>query len=86
MLFVLTISIAMKAYFRALAAACKSPAAAQTLGGLSVLAMALYTGQPFLFMAQLCADVLICRLYDPEAHNYRSIALDNVHQRELCSI
>lgn len=84
MLFVLTMSIAMKSYFRAIAAACKSPAAAQTLAGLSVLAMALYTGHPFLFMVQICAHVLICRLYDPKAHNYWSIALDNVHQRELC--
>jgi len=45
LLFIFTLSVAMKAYFRGLAAACKSPASAQTLAGISILAMALYTGE-----------------------------------------
>ncbi|KAJ3515824.1 hypothetical protein NLJ89_g1517 [Agrocybe chaxingu] len=43
-LFVLFMGIIMRAYFRALAAACKSEAAAQTLAGISVLALSMYTG------------------------------------------
>lgn len=44
MLFLITLAIGMKAWFRGLAAACKSPATAQTFAGISLLAMVLYTG------------------------------------------
>ncbi|KAF9526334.1 pleiotropic drug resistance ABC transporter [Crepidotus variabilis] len=43
-LFVFSLAVVMRAYFRALAAACKSEAAAQTLAGISILAMSMYTG------------------------------------------
>ncbi|KAJ7261710.1 ABC-2 type transporter-domain-containing protein [Mycena haematopus] len=43
-LFLFTMSITMKAFFRAIAAAFKSPAAAQSLAGLMVLLLVLYTG------------------------------------------
>lgn len=44
LLFLCTLAIAVKAYFRGLAAACKSPATAQGIAGLSIFVMALYTG------------------------------------------
>ncbi|KAJ7852077.1 ABC-2 type transporter-domain-containing protein [Mycena olivaceomarginata] len=43
-LFLFTMSLAMKAFFRAIAAAFKSPAPAQSLAGLMVLILILYTG------------------------------------------
>jgi len=60
-LFIFAMGVVMRAYFRALAAACESegnhpiyyisfslmlflPAAAQTLAGVSIIALALYTG------------------------------------------
>ncbi|KAG6865226.1 hypothetical protein C0991_004284 [Blastosporella zonata] len=43
-LFVFTMSITMKGWFRAIAAAFKSEAAAQTVAGISVLALSIYTG------------------------------------------
>ncbi|KAF8121914.1 pleiotropic drug resistance ABC transporter [Mycena galopus ATCC 62051] len=43
-LFLFTMSITMKAFFRAIAAAFKSPATAQSFAGLMVLALVLYTG------------------------------------------
>ncbi|KAF7984655.1 hypothetical protein HWV62_12906 [Athelia sp. TMB] len=43
-LFLFTMSLTMKAWFRALAAACKSEATAQAVGGMSVLVLVLYTG------------------------------------------
>lgn len=48
LLFIFTITIVMKAWFRTLAAAFKTPAPAQTLGGLSILVLVLYTGKPLL--------------------------------------
>jgi hypothetical protein len=45
-LFVFTMTMVMKAWFRMLASAFKSPAPAQTVAGLSVLAFSLYTGAP----------------------------------------
>ena len=42
--FVFTMMITMKAWFRALTAAFKSPAPAQTVAGMSILALTLYTG------------------------------------------
>jgi ATP-binding cassette subfamily G (WHITE) protein 2 (SNQ2) len=39
-------TLVMKAWFRALAAAFKSPAPAQTVAGISVLILGLYTGMP----------------------------------------
>jgi len=48
MLFLFTMAVATKAWFRGLAAACKSEAIAQTFAGMSVLVMAIYTGEsPF---------------------------------------
>ncbi|KAG6843984.1 hypothetical protein H0H87_010943 [Tephrocybe sp. NHM501043] len=43
-LFVFTMSITMKGWFRAIAAAFKSEATAQTVAGISVLALSIYTG------------------------------------------
>jgi ATP-binding cassette subfamily G (WHITE) protein 2 (SNQ2) len=43
-IFIYTSSLAMKAYFRALTAACADEPTAQTFSGLSVLACAMYTG------------------------------------------
>lgn len=43
-LFVFTMTITMKAWFRALAASFKTAAPAQTLAGLSLLLLVLYTG------------------------------------------
>ena len=43
-LFVFTMTIVMRAWFRALAAAFKSPAPAQTIAGLAMLLLVLYTG------------------------------------------
>ncbi|KAF8957821.1 pleiotropic drug resistance ABC transporter [Flammula alnicola] len=43
-LFLFTMSVTMKAWFRAIAAAFPSEAAAQTFAGISVLAYAIYTG------------------------------------------
>ena len=44
MLFLFTMSITMKAYFRAIAAAFKSEAAAQSVAGIAILALSIYTG------------------------------------------
>jgi ATP-binding cassette subfamily G (WHITE) protein 2 (SNQ2) len=44
-LFVFAMAIVTKAWFRALAAACKSEAMAQAFGGISVLMMSIYSGQ-----------------------------------------
>jgi ATP-binding cassette subfamily G (WHITE) protein 2 (SNQ2) len=56
MLFLFTLAVGMKAWFRGLAAACKSPATAQTFAGISVLAMALYTGKESVYiMHSLCS-------------------------------
>lgn len=38
-------TVVMRAWFRALAAAFKSPAPAQTVAGVSLLMLTLYTGQ-----------------------------------------
>ncbi|KZP27013.1 pleiotropic drug resistance ABC transporter [Athelia psychrophila] len=43
-LFLFTMTLTMKAWFRMLAAACKSEATAQAVGGMSVLVLVLYTG------------------------------------------
>ncbi|KAG6897004.1 hypothetical protein C0992_004715 [Termitomyces sp. T32_za158] len=43
-LFVFSMSVTMKAWFRTIAAAFKSEATAQTVAGISVLAVAIYTG------------------------------------------
>jgi ATP-binding cassette, subfamily G (WHITE), member 2, SNQ2 len=43
-LFVFAMTITMKAWFRALTAAFKQPAPAQTVAGLSILLLTLYTG------------------------------------------
>ncbi|KAJ7815522.1 pleiotropic drug resistance ABC transporter [Mycena olivaceomarginata] len=43
-LFLFTMSLTMKAFFRAIAAAFKNPAPAQSLAGLMVLVLVLYTG------------------------------------------
>ncbi|KAF8206137.1 pleiotropic drug resistance ABC transporter [Mycena galopus ATCC 62051] len=43
-LFLFLMSLTMKAFFRGIAAACKSLAVAQSVAGLSVLALVLYTG------------------------------------------
>ncbi|KAF8955831.1 pleiotropic drug resistance ABC transporter [Flammula alnicola] len=43
-LIIFTMSLSMKAFFRALAAACAHEAAAQTLAGMAIFALALYTG------------------------------------------
>ncbi|GLB42209.1 putative ABC transporter superfamily, ABCG family. PDR (TC 3.A.1.205) subfamily protein [Lyophyllum shimeji] len=43
-LFIFTMSITMKAWFRAIAAAFKSEASAQTVAGISILALSIYTG------------------------------------------
>ena len=43
-LFVFAMSIVMRSWFRTLAAAFKSPAPAQTVGGLATLILVLYTG------------------------------------------
>lgn len=43
-LFIFVTSLAMKAWFRAISAACKASAPAQSLAGISILALGLYTG------------------------------------------
>ncbi|KAF7336855.1 Brefeldin A resistance protein [Mycena venus] len=43
-LFLFTMSITMKAFFRAIAAAFKSPATAQSLAGIMILLLVIYTG------------------------------------------
>ncbi|KAF8069062.1 pleiotropic drug resistance ABC transporter [Lyophyllum atratum] len=43
-LFIFAMSITMKAWFRAIAAAFKSEASAQTVAGISILALSIYTG------------------------------------------
>ncbi|KAJ7707403.1 P-loop containing nucleoside triphosphate hydrolase protein [Mycena rosella] len=43
-LFLITLSVTMKAFFRAIAAAFKSPAAAQSFAGLILLVLVIYTG------------------------------------------
>ncbi|RDB26892.1 Brefeldin A resistance protein [Hypsizygus marmoreus] len=43
-LFLFTVSITMKAWFRAVAAAFKAEASAQTFAGISILALSIYTG------------------------------------------
>lgn len=48
LLFIFALSISMQAWFRGLAAACKSPASAQTFAGIFILAMVLYTGKELL--------------------------------------
>lgn len=45
-LFVFTMTISMKAWFRTLTAACGDPAPAQALAGVSMLFLVLYTGYP----------------------------------------
>jgi ATP-binding cassette, subfamily G (WHITE), member 2, SNQ2 len=44
-LVVFTVSLSMKAFFRALAAACGGEAVAQTAAGMCLLALILYTGE-----------------------------------------
>ena len=44
LLFVYSMTITMRSWFRALASAFKSPAPAQTVSGLAVLILVLYTG------------------------------------------
>lgn len=56
MLFLITLAIGMKAWFRGLAAACKSPATAQTFAGISLLAMVLYTGEESLHTIGFCTN------------------------------
>jgi hypothetical protein len=58
MLFLFTLAVGMKAWFRGLAAACKSPATAQTFAGISILAMALYTGKESRHKVQSCTNLL----------------------------
>ena len=41
-------TIVMKAWFRAISAAFRSEAAAQTVAGLSILALSIYTGRSYL--------------------------------------
>ena len=43
-LFVFTLALVMKAWFRAVAAAFRDPAPAQTVAGLMLLILVLYTG------------------------------------------
>ena len=45
LLFLFVMALTTKAWFRGLAAACKSEATAQTFAGISVLVMAIYTGK-----------------------------------------
>ena len=44
MLFVFTMTVTMKGWFRAVAAAFASPPPAQSVAGLSILVLTLYTG------------------------------------------
>ena len=44
LLFVYAMTITMRSWFRALASAFKSPAPAQTVSGLAILVLVLYTG------------------------------------------
>ena len=44
-MFLYTMSITMKAWFRSIAAAFKSEAAAQSVAGIAILALAIYTGK-----------------------------------------
>ncbi|OBZ73442.1 Multidrug resistance protein CDR2 [Grifola frondosa] len=46
LLLILTLAVTMKAWFRALAAAFQRPAPAQTIAGISVMILVLYTGYP----------------------------------------
>ena len=43
-LFVITVSLTMKAYFRAVAAAFSDPTPAQAVAGITLLALSMYTG------------------------------------------
>ena len=81
MLFLFTLAVGMQAWFRGLAAACKSPSSAQSFAGVCVLVMALYTGKEFL---QTIIYVLIfCRLYDTKTNYDRRIAMDNIYKRKF---
>jgi len=44
LLFVFTLSVGMKAFFRAIAAGFKAPSGATSLAGISLLVLAIYTG------------------------------------------
>jgi ATP-binding cassette subfamily G (WHITE) protein 2 (SNQ2) len=74
MLFLFTMAIVTKAWFRTLAAACKSEAVAQTLGGITMLIMAIYTGERFP-LSGVSPLLTFLRLYDSKAFNDRSVAL-----------
>jgi len=70
----------MKAWFRTIAAMFSSSATAQTMAGISVLAIAIYTGLPFIILA--CFRVLNYfgrRVHDSQTIYDWCFALDCVH-------
>lgn len=71
-------SLTMKAWFRALAAAMKSEATAQAIAGISVLLLVLYTGYGEYQMAKVYTVLTFCLKSHPPAINDRSSALDHL--------
>jgi ATP-binding cassette subfamily G (WHITE) protein 2 (SNQ2) len=57
-LFVFIMTITMRGWFRMLASAFKSPAPAQTIAGLSTLALSIYTGPSLHLCSVLFSDWL----------------------------
>lgn len=72
LLFVYSMTLTMKAWFRALAAAFKSAAPAQAIAGVSVLILVLYTGytipQPYMIGALRWLIASALWLQDPDTN------------------
>ncbi|KAG6909484.1 hypothetical protein DXG01_017206 [Tephrocybe rancida] len=78
-LFVFSMSITMKAWFRAIAAAFKSEATAQTVAGISVLALSIYTGDYTSIHHSYDPDAC-SRLSDSQAYHDWGFEMDNLPQ------
>lgn len=78
-LFMLVISLGLQAWIRAIAAATSALATAQSVGGISVIIMGLYTGEIWRFQhgLDLCTHPSCHRLYSSKALASFCPALDN---------
>ncbi len=76
-------NLTIKAWFRAISSLFVEDTPAQAFAGLSVLAIAIYTGELSSFVGLLSMSHQACRLRCSQTDNDRSFALDHLHQRKL---
>jgi ATP-binding cassette subfamily G (WHITE) protein 2 (SNQ2) len=67
-LFIFTVNLTMKAWFRTLASALKAQAPAQAIGGISILIMSLYTGYTIPKVCNSLALRCVCHLNKCSSH------------------